>query len=105
MTPGGYILLIIVSVCVLALIYIAKKQKELNDLDDYVKRKEKEKKEESREEKKEDKNESIKDDIVRTQPQHIIYEFSAKSAKRLCPFCDGENSVGAKICNICGRDL
>ena len=31
MTPGGYILLIIVSVCVLALIYIAKKQKELND--------------------------------------------------------------------------
>lgn len=105
MTPGGYILLIIVSVCVLALIYISKKQKELDDLDDYVKSKEKEKAEASREEKKEDKKEIIKDNKVLTHPQHIIYEFNAKSAKHRCPFCDGENGVGAKVCNICGRDL
>ena len=38
-------------------------------------------------------------------PQNTIYEFNAKSTKRLCPFCDGENSVGAKFCNICGRGL
>ena len=93
MTPGGYILLIIVSVCVLALIYIAKKQKELDDLDYYIKRKEKEKKD------------IIRDSKVLTHPQHIIYEFSAKGTKYVCPFCDGENSAGAKVCNICGRDL
>lgn len=105
MTPGGYILLIVVSVCVLALIYIWKKQRDLDDLDDYIKRKEKEKEEDSRKKKEEDKNEYIKDDKVQTHSQYIIYEFNVRSAKRICPFCDGENSIGAKICNICGRDL
>lgn len=38
-------------------------------------------------------------------PQNTIYEFSSKAGKRLCPFCDGENSAGAKVCNICGRDI
>lgn len=39
------------------------------------------------------------------QPQNTIYEFLSKSGKRLCPFCDGENNAGAKVCNICGRDI
>lgn len=103
MTSGGYILLIIVSVCVLALIYIAIKQKELANLDDYVKSKEKEK-EESRVKKKEDKKETIIDEKVVTHPQHVIYTYSVKGIKRHCPFCDGENSVGARVCSICGRD-
>lgn len=38
-------------------------------------------------------------------PQNTIYEFSEKSEKRLCPFCDGENSLGAKVCIVCGREL
>lgn len=35
--------------------------------------------------------------------QHTIYEFSSGSKSRLCPFCDGENGVDAKICIICGQ--
>ena len=39
-------------------------------------------------------------------PQKItIYSFSTKIAKCNCPFCDGENNAGAKICSICQRDL
>jgi hypothetical protein len=34
-----------------------------------------------------------------------IYAFREIKEKRLCPFCDGENSLEAKVCNICRRDL
>ena len=34
-----------------------------------------------------------------------IYAFRGKNQIRLCPFCDGENELEAKVCNICRRDL
>ncbi|MBR6762491.1 MAG: hypothetical protein IKM13_01925 [Clostridia bacterium] len=34
-----------------------------------------------------------------------LYEFSVKGKRRRCPYCDGEISTKAKICEICGRDL
>ena len=37
--------------------------------------------------------------------QVIIYAFKAKNETTLCPYCDGENSIGATVCDICRRDL
>lgn len=37
--------------------------------------------------------------------QITIYKFRAKKEKHLCPFCDGENTLEAKACKICRRDL
>lgn len=37
--------------------------------------------------------------------QITIYKFRAKKEKHLCPFCDGENSLDAKVCKVCRRDM
>lgn len=37
--------------------------------------------------------------------QITIYAFTAKKEMHLCPFCDGENTLEAKVCKICRRDL
>ena len=35
----------------------------------------------------------------------VIYSYTAEGAHRLCPFCDGEVSMSARICPICGQEL
>ncbi len=37
--------------------------------------------------------------------QLTIYSFTTKKKINPCPFCDGENTLEAKVCNICSRDL
>ena len=37
--------------------------------------------------------------------QKVIYAFKENNIKRCCPYCDGENIIEAKVCNICRRDL
>ncbi len=34
-----------------------------------------------------------------------IYEYSQRKNARICRCCDGENSVYATKCNICGEDM
>lgn len=38
-------------------------------------------------------------------PQKTLYFFKTGNSKSVCPFCDGENSKGTKVCNICRREL
>ena len=97
MDSSGFVLLLIVAVCVIALIYITRKQKALDE-EVVIKPTESSGSSDTTPSKPEE-------DKPSGPPQNTIYEFNAKSTKRLCPFCDGENSVGAKVCNICGRDL
>ena len=47
----------------------------------------------------------IEKDSTSKSSQKTIYAFRGKQSIHLCPFCDGENELGAKICNICRRDL
>ena len=35
----------------------------------------------------------------------VIYSYTAEGAHRLCPFCDGEVSMSARSCPICGQEL
>ena len=106
MDSGGYVLLFIVAACVIALIYISRKQKDLDDGPH-----------------KEggssggspdggtggspDGGTPVKhiEEAPSGPPQNTLYEFHIKSAKHRCPFCDGENSAGARVCDICGRNL
>ena len=83
------VLLIIIVASVITLIYITQKSKDLEkeDVVDTFDAMQQEKEKPS------------------GPPQNTIYEFSSKAGKRLCPFCDGENSAGAKVCKICGRDI
>lgn len=43
--------------------------------------------------------------VMSSKSQKTIYVFREKKSIRLCPFCDGENELEAKVCNICRRDL
>lgn len=94
---NGYILLLVVVACVIALIYISKKRKALEENFTATSG--------TSDANKVDNIDPIKDETPSGPPQNTIYEFNAKSGNCLCPFCDGENSVGAKVCHICGRDL
>lgn len=38
-------------------------------------------------------------------PQVTIYAYSSADRSRLCPLCDGENSLEAAYCHICGQPL
>jgi hypothetical protein len=37
--------------------------------------------------------------------QKTIYAFGAKNDIQRCPFCDGENAIETKVCEICRREL
>ena len=104
MDSGGYILLFIVVACVIALVYIARKQKSLDEPVDIkpIVSSGTSGSTSSTAGGTSDKPEEVKPSGPQ---QNTIYEFSAKNTKRRCPFCDGENSAGEKVCNICGRDL
>lgn len=95
MDPGGTLLLFVVVGCVIALIYISKKQKELNDSDIEMKPET----ELEREVVPEHHSESS------THAQNTIYEFQGTDTMRICPYCDGENRKDAGKCAICGQDL
>ena len=51
--------------------------------------------------------EEIPDDssVSATPAQNTIYEYSSNNKHRICPFCDGENSVKENLCIICGMDI
>lgn len=97
MGPGGWFLLLLVATCIIALVVLAKKRKELEEGYPYStdsgsgsatsKPVEEEKAEEQ------------------GPPQNTMYAYRANKTNRLCPFCDGENISGAQVCVICGRDL
>lgn len=38
-------------------------------------------------------------------PQRTIYSYRVGKSTTLCPYCDGENKIGTKVCSICRRDL
>lgn len=94
------VLLVVVTFCVIALVYINKKRTALEK--DFVATSN-------------PAGASCETDIsisadqeqvgTSDSSQNTIYEFSAKVGMRLCPFCDGENGARARICNICGRDI
>lgn len=94
------VLLLIVAACVIALICITKKFKDLEEgfsASSYT---------HSTSSAKGSFTSVHRDEEAPSDPtQNTIYEFIAESRKCLCPWCDGENSVGAKVCNICGRDI
>lgn len=57
-----------------------------------------------------EKSDSENNTYITTEDNHsssqiTIYAFRRKKKKLLCPFCDGENSIDAKVCKICRRDL
>lgn len=104
MDSSGFVLLLIVAACVIALIYIARKQKALDE-EVVIKPTDSTGSSGTASSSTGSTPSKPEEDKPSGPPQNTIYEFNAKSTKRLCPFCDGENSVGAKVCNICGRDL
>lgn len=103
MDSSGFVLLLIVAACVIALIYIAGKQKALDE--EVVIKPTDSSGSSGTTSSTTGSTPSQPEEKPSGPPQNTIYEFNATSAKRLCTFCDGENSVGAKVCNICGRDL
>ena len=42
----------------------------------------------------------------KSNPSHItLYSFEGEYKKMICPFCDGENCIEAKICELCNCRL
>lgn len=101
MGPTGYVLLIIVAACIIALICISKKRKALDE-ESYSKTPPTSI---PSAEKATTPNVTKEAESLSGATQNTIYEFKAKKATRLCPFCDGENGTGAATCIICGRNL
>lgn len=101
MGPTGYVLLIVVAACIIALICISKKRKALDE-ESYIKTPTTSIPSTERTDTSNVPKETEK--LLETA-QNTIYEFRAKSTTRLCPFCDGENSLSAATCIICGRNL
>ena len=101
MGVSNYILIFIVVICVVALIYIARKRKALEE-DSFIK---------PTSTFGASITASASSDVpsVDNNPseasQETIYEYSAKTASHTCPFCDGENNAESKKCVICGRTL
>lgn len=50
-------------------------------------------------------NTCIPSEVESSSSQITIYSFTAKKEINHCPFCDGENTLEAKACKICRRDL
>lgn len=90
------ILILIVAISLIALIRVSKKRKAL---------------EKSLEESSDKRDTPVlpdtekKTEITSGPSQINIYELSSKAGTRLCPFCDGENRAGVRVCDICGRDI
>lgn len=101
---NGYFLLFIVIACVVGLIYLARKIKELDGVGD-VKPAASSGSGATTSSKISGISGKNEEEKTSGPPQNTIYKFSAKRAKFRCPFCDGENSVEAKVCNICGQNL
>ena len=101
MGPTGYVLLIVVAACIIALICISKKRKALDE-ESYIKTPSTSI---PNTEKAATPNTPKEAEMPSGAAQNTIYEFNAKRATHLCPFCDGENSAGAATCIICGRNL
>lgn len=97
MDTRGYILLIIIAVCLIALICVVKKQKKLTKGTTSGPKVPPEP----------EIPETSGPEITVTSgpPQHTIYAFQVKNPTRLCPFCDAENRIGEQYCNVCGQKL
>lgn len=98
------VLLLVAVVCVIALIYIAKKRKALDESID-IKVSSSTGTSGSGNGAEGGSSGKPEEEKASGPRQITVYEFSAKTMKRCCPFCDGENSTGANACSICGRDL
>ena len=95
----GWILMIIVAICVVALVLIKKKQKQMEEFYDSFSS-ETDEKESKKAEKK------ITVAPINEGPMQItIYSYQASKEQRLCALCDGENEKGAVHCRICGQKL
>lgn len=104
-----YALLLVIAVCGIALIIIYSKRKNLSEIVIDTPDADPEKPDPSNApdtsgasgsnliEKKEEKPSG--------PPHHTIYEFNTTRSMRVCPFCDGENYAGAKVCDICGQNM
>jgi len=101
MGPTGYVLLIIVAACIIALICISKKRKALDE-ESYIKTPPPSI---PSAESATTSNVPKETETLSGPAQNTIYEFKTTRTIRLCPFCDGENSTGAATCIICGRNL
>lgn len=104
MDSSGFFLLLIIAACVIALSYIVRKQKALDE-EVVIKPRDSSGPSGTTGSMTSSVPGKPNEEKPSGPPQNTIYEFSAKSTKHLCPFCDGENSVGAKVCSICGQDL
>lgn len=91
----GWILLLIVAACIVALIVISRKRRELEkrissefDSDGSL-----------------NSEKPVADNAPQEDgsPQMTIYEYRSSSSKCICPICDGENELTAKCCRICGQ--
>ena len=100
----GFILLIVIAVCVILLVMISKKRKELRDM--YERERES--------------GEFIVKDLPKTpgktksdpvdpgptstikSKQMTIYEYQSWTRTRVCRQCDGESAMNADRCGICG---
>jgi len=101
MGPTGYVLLTIVAACIIALIFISKKRKALDE-ESYIKTPPPSI---PSAESATTSNVPKETETLSGPAQNTIYEFKTTRTIRLCPFCDGENSTGAATCIICGRNL
>lgn len=105
-TLVGFILLIVIAVCVILLVMISKKRKELRDMMYYERERES--------------GEFIVKDLPKTpgktksdpvdpgptstikSKQNTIYEYQCWTRTRVCRQCDGESAMNADRCGICG---
>ena len=90
------VLLLIVVVCVIALICINRKSKDLKNRDATA---------ETCSEISTSTGEEQESKNNCSSSQNTIYKFLHKTGMRLCPFCDGENGTDAQKCGICGKDI
>ena len=100
MDSSGYTLLIIIALSLIALICVLAKQKAL-EKSTTVKAKEPS----SITTKSHTAGTTIEPEKTSSPPQHTIYAFHVITQTRICPFCDGENSVGTTVCKICGKSM
>lgn len=88
--------MIIVAICVIALIVIAEKRKEL---------------EKGTTCKKDSDKASVRTDCAEKAqegegPQQVtIYKYHSSNEKCLCTLCDAENDASAIYCQVCGQQL
>lgn len=97
MDTGGWILLLIVAVCIAILIVVIKKSRDLDESGPA------ETSVTSTSRVGENPVEIIPQAEV--SPQTTIYEYRSAAPKCLCANCDGENEWLANFCYICGEEI